>query len=145
MEEKLLENPDETTMRLLKEAMVEVMQEEATATEVVMNDKEHGVTGYETSKDFHIEQDIQDILDDAKVERDARNDGLIPPEKGTRKFATVPIAAIVDYHNTYGIDIMDAEVSRDKWEMAKFRMWIQKTHPELMVRDANKTKFHTLN
>lgn len=133
---------DEQIQEILMQAIREVAIEDSMKEVEHVDDKT--TKGWETKDSFYIEQDIQDILDDAKLERDARNDGLIKPEAGTRKFATVPIATIIDYYNKYGIDIMDAEVSRDQWEMAKFRMWIQKNHPELMVRDPGKTKYFSL-
>lgn len=134
---------DEQIQEILMEAIREVAIEEATKKVEVIDDET--VKGYETKDNFYVEQDVSDILADTKMERDARRDGLLKPEKGTRKFATVPVAAIIEYYNKTGIDIMDAEVSRDQWEMAKFRMWIQRTHPEFMVRDPGKTKFFTMS
>lgn len=133
---------DEEIQAILAQAMREVMIEDLQKEVETVEDP--SVKGWETKDSFYVEQDIQDILDDAKLERDARRDGLLKPEAGTRKFATVPIATVIDYYNKYGIDIMDAEVSRDQWEMAKFRMWIQRNHPELMVRDPGKTKYFSL-
>lgn len=133
---------DEEIQSILMQAMREVMIEDLQKEVETVSDST--VKGWETRDSYYIEQDIQDILDDAKMERDARNDGLIKPEAGTRKFATVPIATIIDYYNKFGVDVMDQDVSRDQWEMAKFRMWIQKEHPELMVRDPGKTKYFSL-
>ena len=133
---------DEEIQSILMQAMREVMIEDLQKEVETVSDPT--VKGWETRDGYYIEQDIQDILDDAKMERDARNDGLIKPEAGTRKFATVPIATIIDYYNKFGVDIMDQDVSRDQWEMAKFRMWIQREHPELMVRDPGKTKYFSL-
>jgi len=128
----------------LFQAMKEVMEEEENATSANFNLDEHGIKGFETEDSFAIEQDIKEILDDAQMERDMRNDGLIPPEKGTRKFATVPVGVMIEYANKFGVDIMGEEVARDKWEMSKFRMWIQNEYPALMVRDVGKTKFHDM-
>ena len=132
-------------MDALKQAIIEVAEEEARA-EVTNYEAEetHGIKGWETDDSFALEQDITAILEETKRERDMRNDGLMKPEKGTRKFATVPVAAIIEYYNKYGVDILDAETSKDQWEMAKFRLWIQKEHPQFMVREPGKTKFHTL-
>lgn len=136
---------EESMKMLLHEAMTELAQEEEQRTEHNFDPNEFGgIKGGENETNFYIEQDIQAILDDAKLEREAREYGLIEPEKGTRKFATVPMAAIIDYKNKFGVDILDAETSRDQWEMAKFRMWIQREHPQLMVRETGKTKFHTM-
>lgn len=130
---------------IFQEALIEVAKEEANQTEFYYDSNEfHGIGGFEDQDNFHIEQDVQAIIDEAKRERDMRSDGLIMPEKGSRKFATVPVAAIIDYYNKTGVDIMDAETSRDQWEMAKFRMWIQKEHPHFMVREVGKTKYHTM-
>lgn len=127
----------------LIQAMQEVADEERMAEVSTYDEKEtHGLKGWETDDAFSIEQDVEYIIDQARIERDMRDDGLIKPEKGVRKFATVPMAAIIDYYNKFGIDILDAETSRDQWEMAKFRLWIQKEHPYFMVREAGKTKFH---
>lgn len=133
---------DEQIQEILMEAIREVAIEDAMKKTEVIDDKD--IKGYETKDNFYVEQDVSAILEDAKMERDARRDGLLKPEAGTRKFATVPVAAIIDYYNKTGIDIMDAETSRDRWEMAKFRMWIQHNHPEFMVRDPGKTKFITM-
>jgi len=139
------EDYHESMQALLQEAMNEVAMEEALATEQSFSKQEfNGLGGHEDQNNFYIEQDIQAILDDAKLERDMRQDGLITPEAGTRKFATIPMAAIIDYFNRTGVDIMDAETSQSKEEMAKFRMWIQTTHPEFMVRERGKSKYHTM-
>ena len=145
MQEQVVSDYDEAIHQIFLEALAEVAAEEEQKTEHHFDAKEYnGVKGGENENSFYIEQDIQAILDEAKLEREAREYGLIAPEKGTRKFATVPVAAIIDYKNKFGVDILDAETSRDQWEMAKFRMWIQREHPQLMVRDAGKTKFHTM-
>lgn len=139
------EDYDAQMAELLQEAINEVVMEEAMKTESYYDSNEfNGIGGFEDESNFYIEQDVSDIIEEAKRERDMRSDGLIKPEKGIRKFATVPVTAIIDYYNKYGVDIMDAETSRDQWEMAKFRMWIQNEHPQFMVREVGKTKFHTL-
>lgn len=133
-----------TNDELFQEALQEVLYEEEQSrlSGVATFEKEDlGVKGFETDNEFEVEQDISGILEEVKAERDMRSDGLMKAEKGTRKFATIPITHIIEYHNKYGIDIMDSEVSLDKWEMAKFRMWIQKEHPYLMVRETG-TRFN---
>ena len=97
---------DEQIQEILMQAIREVAIEDAMKEVEFVNDST--TKGWETKDAYFISQDIQDILDDAKMERDARNDGLIKPEAGTRKFATVPIAAITDYYNRYGVDILVA-------------------------------------
>jgi hypothetical protein len=101
-------------------------------TEVITD--HNGISGFESDDKFEIVQNISDIVNEVKVERDMRQDGLIKPEKGTRKFATIPVSHIIEYHQKFGVDIMDEEVSRDKWEMAKFKLWIKRNHPYLLVR-----------
>ena len=139
---------DDALQAIFKEAYNEVIEEEKeknkTHEAVKFDSNKDGISGFETDDWFELEQDISGILEDVKRERDERADGLMKVEKGTRKFATVPMTHIIEYYNKYGIDILDADTSRDKWEMAKFRMWIQKEHPYLMVREAGKTRFHTV-
>lgn len=145
-QEEKLSTEDPMVMEALMQAIKEVAEEEAMSeVSTYEADENNGIGGWETDDNFALEQDINHILEETKRERDMRNDGLIKPENGTRKFATVPVAAIIDYYNKYGIDILDAETSQDQWEMAKFRLWIQKEHPQFMVRDPGKTKFHTVN
>jgi len=134
---------DELRTEALEELAVEEAQLRSQGVLNQFDANDFGVSGYETQDNFSIEQDISGILEDVRIEREDRRDGLYKAEKGTRKFATVPMAVLLEYQLQKGVDIMDGEVSLDKWEMAKFRMWIQKTHPELMVREAGKTRFHT--
>lgn len=137
---------DDELQAIFQEAFNEVVAEEKLKNKdyeaTKFDEKDYGVSGFETDDSFLIEQDISGIIEDVKRERDERNDGLMKAEKGTRKFATIPLTHIIEYHNKTGVDIMDADVSRDKWEMAKFRMWIQNNHPYLMVREAGKTRYN---
>jgi len=102
MENKLTEDSsvfdDPMIMQALNQAMQEVIEEESIGNNVFNKDTD-GVSGYEDNDGFHLEQDIKEILDDAQMERDMRNDGLMVPEKGTRKFATVPVGVMIEYAN----------------------------------------------
>jgi len=134
---------DETLVKWKLEALQELVDEEANRRERDFDRNEFGISGFETDSAFKIEQDITEIVEDVKRERDMREDGLIKPEKGTRKFATIPVTHIIEYFNLTGVDIM-GEHAHDKWEMAKFTNWIRDHHPYLMVRDGKKTKYHTM-
>lgn len=120
------------------------MEEEEKVDGINKLDDYNGITGFEDSENFVVQQDISGILEETKTEREMRSDGLMKVEKGIRKFGTIPMTTIIEYNLKYGVDILSAEVSRDKWEMAKFRMWVEKNYPMLMSREAGKTRFHTL-
>lgn len=124
----------------VEELVVEENQKKAVGIETY-DQSDFGVTGFETDDAFKVIQDISGIVEDAQIERDMRSDGLMKVEKGVRKFATIPITHMVEYQNKFGVDIMDGEISRDPWEMSKFRMWIQKEHPYLMAREQG-TRFN---
>jgi len=125
-----------TLDELRQEAIAELEAEARAEKESgIYNLSDHGVKAFETEDHFSVEQDISAILADVKEEREMRSEGLMKAEKGTRKFATIPLTHIIEYQNTKGIDIMDAETSQNKQEMAKFRMWIESEHPYLMVRE----------
>jgi len=131
-----------TIEELKNEAIEEILWEQEQERKSGVTDvSDFGISGYETVDSFEVEQDISGILEEVRAERDMRNDGLMKAEKGTRKFATIPLTHIIEYLNKFGVDIMDAETSQDKWEMAKFRMWISNEHPYLMVRDKG-TRFN---
>ena len=129
---------EELKQEAIEELQWETDQEQQSG---ITDISDFGISGYETDDAFEVEQDISGILQEVREERDMRSDGMMKVEKGTRKFATIPLTHIIEYRNKYGVDILDADVSRDKWEMAKFRMWIQKDHSYLMVREAG-TRFN---
>jgi hypothetical protein len=84
---------------------------------------EDGLRGYS------VAQNIKPFLQEAADEK------AMGFNKKThyRKFASIPDVVAIEILDNHGINIHDPEVTRDKWEMKKFKDIVIREYPYLIV------------